>query len=71
MIYSGQRIEGFVCGAWLMGKRGSFLADFSAWLKEGWLVTPETVFEGGLAAWPDAFRALFTGAHMGKVVVRA
>ena len=29
----------------------------------------ETFFEG-IAAWPEAFMSLFTGANLGKVVVR-
>lgn len=66
MIYTAQKIEGFVCTPWLIGGKGNFLADFSKWLKEGWLKTSETVFDGGLAAWPDAFRALFTGASVSQ-----
>ena len=72
MIYTNQRIEGFVCHRWLMGPAPRpFLVDCAAGVKEGWLQPSETVFEGGLAAWPGAFRALFRGTHMGKVVVRA
>lgn len=72
MIYTNQRIEGFVCHRWLMGAAPRpFLVDCSAGLKEGWLSATETVFEGGLSAWAAAFRALFTGANTGKVVVRA
>ena len=41
------------------------------WVAEGWLTANETIFEGGLEAWPAAFACLFTGAHLGKVVVRA
>ena len=29
MIYSGQRIEGFVCTPWLSGAQGNFLEDMS------------------------------------------
>jgi NADPH-dependent curcumin reductase CurA len=60
MIYSFQRIEGFVCSPWLKGERGNFLADMSAWLKEGKIKVEET-FYGGVEAWPTAFAALFTG----------
>jgi NADPH-dependent curcumin reductase CurA len=69
MIYSFQRIEGFVCMPWLKGERGHFLADMSRWLKESKIQTEETFFTG-IEAWPAAFAALFTGANIGKVVVK-
>jgi len=69
MIYSGQRIEGFVCHAWLTGKKGNFLPDMHKWLREGKLVAQETFFEG-IEQWPLAFRSLFTGDNLGKVVIR-
>jgi NADPH-dependent curcumin reductase CurA len=68
MIYTHQRIEGFVCIPWLIGKRGTFLADVSKWLKEGKLVVHETKFNG-IEKWPQAFQALFTGNYKGKIVV--
>eukprot|EP01039_Chlorochromonas_danica_P001460 gene1460-1588_t len=68
MIYTQQRIEGFVCGEWLTGQKGNFHADMSAWLKEGKVRAQETVFHG-LQAWPEAFQSLFTGKSLGKVVV--
>lgn len=69
MIYTGQRIEGFMCGPWLSGKRGNFLADMSQWWREGKVVSEETIFEG-IESWPVAFQTLFVGSHTGKVVVR-
>ena len=69
MIYSGQRIEGFVCMPWLSGARGAFLADMSKWFKAGHIKAEETFFEG-VDEWPNAFAALFTGKNLGKVVVR-
>lgn len=69
MIYTNQRIEGFVCSPWLAGKRGNFLADVSQWFKEGKLPEQET-FTDGIDNWPLAFQSLFTGANKGKVVVR-
>jgi len=68
MIYSFQRIEGFVCSPWLRGERGNFLKDMSKWLKEG-KVKPEETFFKGVESWPLAFRSLFTGKKRGKVVV--
>ena len=32
MIYSFQRIEGFVCSPWLKGERGNFHADMAKWV---------------------------------------
>lgn len=69
MIYTAQRIEGFVCTPWLTGARGNFLKDMAAWIGEGWLKAEETTFDG-IEAWPEAFASLFNGAHRGKVVVK-
>ena len=68
MIYSGQRIEGFVCTPWLSGQQGNFLEDMSGWIKEGWMKVEETYFEGA-EAYGDGFQSLFTGGNYGKVVV--
>jgi NADPH-dependent curcumin reductase CurA len=75
MIYTFQRIEGFLSAPYLSGKKCSFFKDMSTWLREGAegtapaLVAEETVYNG-IAAWPEAFLGLFTGANVGKVVVR-
>jgi NADPH-dependent curcumin reductase CurA len=69
MIYSQQRIEGFVSSTWLSGRKGNFLLDMAAWLSAGKLTVQETVFEG-IEKWPLAFQSLFTGANIGKVVVK-
>lgn len=69
LIYNQQRIEGFVCSAWLSGKKGTVMADMSKWWKEGKLKIKETYFDG-VEKWPEAFQSLFTGANVGKVVVR-
>lgn len=69
MIYTFQRVEGFMCLPWLSGKKGNFLQDMSGWLKEGKVKVEETFFEG-IESWPLAFQALFTGGNKGKVVVR-
>jgi NADPH-dependent curcumin reductase CurA len=69
MVYTFQRIEGFVCGPWLSGKKGNFLRDMHQYLREGKLIAQETFFEG-IESWPVAFQALFTGRNVGKVVVR-
>ena len=67
MIYTGQRIEGFVCTPWLL--KGDFLPEMAAMIKAGAIKTSHTFFEG-IESWPEAFSSLFTGANNGKVVVR-
>mmetsp|Transcript_28317 Transcript_28317/g.74336 ORF Transcript_28317/g.74336 Transcript_28317/m.74336 type:complete len:353 (+) Transcript_28317:184-1242(+) len=69
MIYNFHRIEGFTCLPWLTGAQGNFLEDMAGWLQDGKLVVEETVFDG-IEQWPLAFRALFTGANTGKVVIK-
>jgi len=71
IIYTQVRIEGFLCGDWLSGKRGNFLQDMSSWYKQGLVTKRETVFEG-VERWPEAFHALFVqgGDNLGKVVVK-
>jgi len=69
MIYSFQRIEGFVCMPWLSGAKGNFLEDMSTWIQDGRVKTEETFFDG-IERWPEAFQSLFTGKKLGKVVVR-
>lgn len=70
MIYTSQRIEGFVSFTWLSDKtkQAAFLNSMHQWLREGKLQAQETAFQG-IEQWPVAFRALFTGANLGKVVV--
>ena len=69
MIYTAQRIEGFVCMPWLTGKKGDFLNTMHALLQKGDLVVQETETVG-IENWALAFQSLFTGANLGKVVVR-
>ena len=69
MIYSFQRIEGFVCMPWLGGAKGAFLKEMSAWHKQGKVGCEQCIFEG-IETWPDAFQSLFTGANLGKVCIK-
>ena len=74
MIYTFQRIEGFLSTPYLTGKKCAFFKDMPAWLRESEAsktpyVAQETVYEG-ISSWPEAFMGLFTGANLGKVVVR-
>lgn len=68
MIYTGQRIEGFVCLPWLTGKRGAFYKEMPKWVSEGKIVVEETRFKG-VENWAVGFQALFEGKNTGKVVV--
>jgi len=68
LIYTFQRIEGFVCMPWLSGQKGHFLRDMAAWIGAG-KVKPEETFFDGVEQWPAAFQSLFTGKKRGKVVV--
>ncbi|MFQ3594772.1 MAG: NADP-dependent oxidoreductase, partial [Sphingomonadaceae bacterium] len=47
----------------------TFMTQMSQWIREGRLRWEETVFEGVEKA-PDAFIGLFSGANMGKMLVR-
>ena len=69
LIYKAQRVEGFLCVPWLYRQKGNFHEDMYQWLTEGKVVAKESFFDG-IESWPTAFRALFTGENIGKVVVR-
>ena len=72
MIYTFQRIEGFVATPWLRRERGDFLRDMSNWIQEKKFIPDETFFEG-IDQWPLAFQSLFLKGNdkkSGKVVVR-
>ena len=45
-------------------------AQFGAWLREGRIVFPHTVVEGGVAALPETFVALLERKYSGTVVVK-
>lgn len=75
MIYTFQRIEGFLSTPYITGQKCAFFKDMPTWMREGEAgttgayVAQETVYEG-ISSWPEAFLGLFTGANLGKVVVR-
>jgi NADPH-dependent curcumin reductase CurA len=71
MIYTAQRIEGFVCTPWLVGARGNmeWLRVFAEMVKSGEIKTTETIYDG-IEKWTQAFQDLFTGVNVGKVVIR-
>ena len=68
IIGKNLRLEGFiVSNHWDM--RGDFLKELGAWHGQGKLKWRQTVREG-IASAPDAFIGLFTGANMGKMLVK-
>ncbi len=70
MIYSYQRIEGFVAARYM--RRGDFLPAMARWVDEGKIIPDETFFDG-IEQWPRAFQSLFLrgdSRKSGKVVVR-
>ena len=70
MIYTAQRIEGFMCMPWLAGMRGNFLKDMHGFLRAGKIIAKETPYEG-IEMFGAAFQALFTGSSpCGKVYVK-
>lgn len=48
---------------------GDFVQDLSSWMMAGKVKTRDTVFEG-IEKTPDAFMGLFTGANIGKMLVK-
>jgi NADPH-dependent curcumin reductase CurA len=68
MIYSFNRIEGFISWPWLSGAQGNFLEDMHGFVQAGHVLPNETVFRG-IESFGEAFQSLFTGKNTGKVVV--
>jgi len=69
MIYTSQRIEGFISSTWLTDPKAHWLSEMHKWLSEGKINVKET-FTDGIENWPHAFIQLFNGDNIGKVVVR-
>ena len=64
----GLNIRGFLVRHY-SHMRDDFLRDMGGWLADGRVTYRETLYEGIEAA-PEAFIGLFTGANIGKMVVR-
>lgn len=71
MIYTSQRIEGFLSTTWLSGKKGNgeWLRKIHELWRDKKITFHETVTEG-IENWPQAFISLFTGGNVGKVVIK-
>ena len=68
MVYTSQRIEGFISFTYLTAQREAFLKTMHGLLREGKLVPQDTVFEG-IDSFGEAMRTIFTSKNIGKVVV--
>jgi NADPH-dependent curcumin reductase CurA len=62
------RVQGFLFTDYVP-RLGEFYAEMGPWLASGKIQSRETIRDG-LEAMPDAFRGLFTGANVGKMLVR-
>lgn len=62
------RLQGFIYTDY-MNKMGDFYRDMGGWIAGGQVKGRETVVEG-LEQTPQAFLGLFTGANIGKMLVR-
>jgi len=69
MLFKQQTLQGFMCGDWLGGRRGTFHKEMPEWIKSGKIPHIQETFFEGIENWPMAFQALFTGKNLGKVVV--
>jgi len=68
IVAKSLRIQGFIVTDH-MDLQAEFISDLSAWMMEGRVMTRETVYDGIEAA-PEAFAGLFTGANLGKMLVK-
>ncbi len=64
----GLRLQGFIVSHYA-DAREAFVRDVSTWIKEGKVKYDETVLQGIDQA-PEAFKGLFTGANIGKMLVK-
>jgi NADPH-dependent curcumin reductase CurA len=51
-------------------RRGAFIEEVGAWVREGRVKFRETIVDGGIEAAPQAFIDLLRGANVGKMLVR-
>ncbi|MFK7913335.1 MAG: NADP-dependent oxidoreductase [Pseudomonadales bacterium] len=64
----GLRLQGFIVSHYA-DARDAFIRDVAGWIKDGSVKYDETVLEGIDQA-PEAFKGLFTGANIGKMLVK-
>ncbi len=68
LLVNRARMEGFVVFDYA-DRYGEALQEMAGWLREGRLVSRETVVEGGVRAFPSALLKLFAGENVGKLVL--
>merc|ERR1711992_295330 len=68
MVFKQLRYEGFIVSRWL-SRWMEGIAQMAQWMREGKIKTEETIVEG-FEKMPEAFIGLFTGANLGKMVVK-
>jgi NADPH-dependent curcumin reductase CurA len=61
-------MEGFMVSRW-SSRFSESIVQLSAWIREGKIVTRETVLEG-FEKMPNAFVGLFNGWNTGKMVLK-
>jgi len=64
----GLRFQGFIVNHYNEA-RDAFISDVSGWIRDGKVTYDETILEGIEQA-PVAFEGLFTGANLGKMLVK-
>lgn len=62
------RLKGFIVFDY-QPRMGEFYRDMGGWVRNGAVKSHETIVDG-LEAMPDAFRGLFSGSNVGKMLVR-
>ena len=62
------KVQGFILSDHF-DLQGEFISDLSDWMMAGKVKTRDTVYEG-IEQTPDAFMGLFTGANIGKMLVK-
>jgi len=68
MVFKQLRYEGFIVSRW-MARWMEGIGQMAQWIKEG-KVKPEETIVDGFEKMPEAFKGLFTGANVGKMVVK-
>ena len=69
VVTLGLTVKGFVVLDYMAEYHQAFMDDMAQWRSEGKIVWQETVFEGIEQA-PEAFLGLFSGANLGKMLVK-
>lgn len=69
VVTLGVTVKGFVVLDYMTEYHQAFIEDMAKWRGEGKISWQETVFDG-IAKAPEAFLGLFSGANLGKMLVK-